>query len=90
VSVDPRSRVPLTVEVEAGVGLGFAVVADPVSNKVPSSVGELSWGGAASTACWIDPAEGLIGLVLTQLLRSTTHPMLRSELRQLGYRALVD
>ncbi len=73
-----------------GFGLGFAVVEDPVSNKVLSSVGELSWGGAASTAFWIDPAEQLIVLFLTQLFPSTTHPMLRSELRQLVYQALVD
>ena len=73
-----------------GFGLGFAVVGDPVSNKVPSSVGELSWGGAATTLFWIDPAEDLIVLFLTQLLPSSTHPMLRSELRQLVYQALVD
>ncbi|HEV2011285.1 MAG TPA: serine hydrolase domain-containing protein [Candidatus Limnocylindria bacterium] len=73
-----------------GFGLGFAVVEDPVSNKVLSSIGELSWGGAASTAFWIDPAEQLIVLFLTQLFPSTTHPMLRSELRQLVYQALVD
>src|SRR5215472_2413730 len=30
-----------------GFGLGFAVVIDPVPGKVPSSVGEVSWGGAA-------------------------------------------
>ena len=66
------------------------MVADPVKSKLPVSVGELSWGGAASTAFWIDPAEDLIVLFLTQLLPSTTYPLLRSQLRQLVYQALVD
>ena len=73
-----------------GFGLGFAVLEDPVRNKVMSSVGELSWGGAASTAFFIDPAEELIVVFLTQLLPSTTHPFLRSQLRQLVYQALVE
>ena len=73
-----------------GYGLGFAVLEDPVRSKVLSSVGELSWGGAASTAFFIDPAEDLIVAFLTQLLPSTTHPFLRSQLRQLVYQALVD
>ena len=73
-----------------GYGLGFAVLEDPVRSKVMSSVGELSWGGAASTAFFIDPAEELIVVFLTQLLPSTTHPLLRSQLRQLVYQALVD
>jgi CubicO group peptidase (beta-lactamase class C family) len=42
-----------------GFGLGFAVVIDPVPGKVVCSPGELSWGGAASTAFWIDQAEEL-------------------------------
>jgi CubicO group peptidase (beta-lactamase class C family) len=72
-----------------GFGLGFSVVHDPVANKVLSSAGEFAWGGAASTAFWVDPAEEITALFLTQLLPSSTHP-LRSQLRQLTYQALVD
>jgi CubicO group peptidase (beta-lactamase class C family) len=72
-----------------GFGLGFAVVTDPVANKVLSSPGELAWGGAASTFFWVDPAEQLSAIFLTQLLPSSTYP-LRSQLRQLVYQALVD
>src|SRR6266542_2217585 len=72
-----------------GFGLGFSVLLDPVANKVPSSVGEFAWGGAASTAFWVDPAERITVLFLTQLLPSATHPI-RPELRQLVYQALVD
>jgi CubicO group peptidase (beta-lactamase class C family) len=72
-----------------GYGLGFAVLLDPVANKVLSSAGELAWGGAASTLFWVDPAEQLTAIFMTQLVPSSTYP-LRSELRQLVYQALVD
>jgi CubicO group peptidase (beta-lactamase class C family) len=72
-----------------GFGLGFSVVEQPVENKVLSSVGEFAWGGAASTAFWVDPAEGITALFMTQLLPSSTHPI-RSQLKQLVYPALVD
>ena len=72
-----------------GFGLGFSVVEQPVENKVLSSAGEFAWGGAASTAFWVDPAEGITALFMTQLLPSSTHPI-RSQLKQLVYQALVD
>jgi CubicO group peptidase (beta-lactamase class C family) len=72
-----------------GFGLGFSVVIDNVANRVLSSNGELAWGGAASTAFWVDPAEQVTAILLTQLLPSSTYP-LRSQLRQLVYQALVD
>jgi CubicO group peptidase (beta-lactamase class C family) len=72
-----------------GFGLGFSVVDDPVANKVLSSAGEFAWGGAASTAFWVDPFEGVTALFMTQLLPSSTHPI-RPQLKQLVYQALVD
>jgi CubicO group peptidase (beta-lactamase class C family) len=71
-----------------GFGLGFAVVIDPVPGKVVCSPGELSWGGMASTAFWIDPAEELTVSFFTQLIPSSAHPI-RPQLRQLVYQALV-
>jgi CubicO group peptidase (beta-lactamase class C family) len=72
-----------------GFGLGFAVVENPIPSRVPSSVGEYYWGGAASTAFWVDPVEEITALLFTQLLPSSTH-QLRPQLRQLVYSALVD
>ncbi len=72
-----------------GFGLGFSVGLDPVANKVLTSPGEFGWGGAASTAFWVDPTEDITVLLFTQLFPSSTHP-LRSQLRQLVYQALVD
>ena len=83
---------PLYAEVPfvgTGFGLGFAVVIDPVPGKVPSSLGELSWGGAASTAFWVDPAEELTASFFTQLMPSNAYPI-RSQLRQLVYQAVLD
>jgi CubicO group peptidase (beta-lactamase class C family) len=72
-----------------GFGLGFSVVLDPAANKVLSTAGEFAWGGAASTAFWVDPVEDLTVLFMTQLVPSSTHPI-RSQLKQLVYQALVD
>ena len=71
-----------------GFGLGFAVVIDPPRLKVVCSAGELSWGGAASTAFWLDPAEELTVSFFTQLIPSSAHPI-RAQLRQLVYQALL-
>jgi CubicO group peptidase (beta-lactamase class C family) len=51
--------------------------------------GEYGWGGAASTAFWIDPVDDVVVIFMTQLLPSSTHPI-RSELRGLVYQALLD
>jgi CubicO group peptidase (beta-lactamase class C family) len=72
-----------------GFGLGFSVVEDPAKNKVLCSKGEFGWGGAASTAFWVDPLEQLTAMFFTQLLPSSTHPI-RPQLKQLVYQALVD
>src|SRR4051795_149344 len=58
-----------------GFGLGFSVVENPVAGKSPASAGEFGWGGAASTAFWVDPAEDLTVLFFTQLLPSSAHPI---------------
>ena len=72
-----------------GFGLGFSVTLDPVATHTLSSPGEFAWGGAASTAFWVDPHEDITAVFMTQLLPSSTYP-LRSQLRQLVYSALVD
>ena len=43
----------------------------------------------ASTAFWVDPAEQITAIFMTQLLPSSTYPI-RTQLRQLVYSALVD
>ncbi|MGY1805759.1 serine hydrolase domain-containing protein [Blastococcus sp. SYSU D00669] len=72
-----------------GFGLGFSMVIDPVRYGVVSSVGDYSWGGAASTAFYVDPVEDVVVTFYTQLLPSSTLPI-RNHLRQLVSQALVD
>ena len=71
-----------------GFGLGFSVVLDPATANVLDSPGAFAWGGAASTYFWIDPAEEVIVVFLTQLLPSSTYPI-RRELKTLVYQALA-
>ena len=71
-----------------GFGLGFGVTIDPAQSRVVSSEGELTWGGAASTAFWIDQREELAVSFYTQLLPSSTY-RIRPQLRQLVYQALT-
>jgi CubicO group peptidase (beta-lactamase class C family) len=71
-----------------GFGLGFAVVMDPAAARYLSTAGEFSWGGAANTAFWVDPAEQLTVCFYTQLLPTSAH-RLRPQLRQMVYQALT-
>ncbi len=72
-----------------GFGLGFSVTLDPAKAQILGTPGEYAWGGAASTAFWIDPAEDMYVILLTQLMPSSTYPI-RRELRVLSYQAIVD
>ncbi|HXM58449.1 MAG TPA: serine hydrolase domain-containing protein, partial [Candidatus Dormibacteraeota bacterium] len=67
-----------------GFGLGFAIALDSSATQVIGSPGEFYWGGAASTAFWIDPSEELFVVFLTQLMPSSTYPF-RAQLRSLVY-----
>ncbi|HEY2540423.1 MAG TPA: serine hydrolase domain-containing protein [Stellaceae bacterium] len=53
-------------EMGYGFGLGFCVRTQPGMSPVPGSVGEYFWGGVTGTYFWIDPAEELIALFLSQ------------------------
>jgi len=72
-----------------GFGLGFSVMIDPAKAFIAGTPGEFAWGGAASTAFWIDPVEDMAVVLLTQLMPSSTYPI-RRELRVLTYQAIID
>jgi CubicO group peptidase (beta-lactamase class C family) len=72
-----------------GFGLGFSVTMSPAQTLIPGSAGEYSWGGAATTSFWIDPAEELIAIFMTQVLPSSAYPI-RRELRTMVYSAITD
>lgn len=70
-----------------GFGLGFSVVVDPAANGAITSVGEFAWGGAASTAFFIDPVERISAVFMTQFMPSNHYP-LRRQLKSTVYGAL--
>jgi CubicO group peptidase (beta-lactamase class C family) len=72
-----------------GFGLGFAVTMDPARTLIPGSPGEFWWGGAATTSFWVDPAEDLAVVMMTQCLPSAAYPV-RRELRTLVYSAMTE
>ena len=72
-----------------GFGLGFAVTMNPAQTLIAGSPGEFNWGGAATTSFFIDPAEELIMIFMTQVLPSSAYP-LRRELRTMVYAAITD
>ncbi len=83
-----KSRFSESTYVGIGFGLGFSVMLDPAKAQILGTPGEVAWGGAASTAFWLDPSEDMAVLLLTQLMPSSTYPI-RRELRVLSYQALV-
>jgi CubicO group peptidase (beta-lactamase class C family) len=72
-----------------GFGLTVAVAKVPTATQVIGSPGEYMWGGAASTIFWVDPAEDLIVVFMTQFLPSGTFNF-RGQLKTLVYPAIVD
>ena len=72
-----------------GFGLGMAVNQSPAATGVIGTAGEYMWGGAASTTFWVDPAEELTVVFMTQLLPSGTFNF-RGQLKALVYPAIVD
>jgi CubicO group peptidase (beta-lactamase class C family) len=56
------------VGVGVGFGLGLSVRVKPSNLDSSSRAGECGWGGAASTHCWISPADGLTVITLEQTM----------------------
>ena len=72
-----------------GFGLGFAVIIDLIKSQQVGSLGEYYWGGAASTIFWIDPAQDIIVIFLTQVMPSNTFNF-RGQLKALIYPAIIN
>ena len=71
-----------------GFGLGGAVVLNPGRVRVPSSLGDFSWGGMASTFFWVDPGLDLSVVFFTQLAPSSSYPA-RPQLKALIHGAMT-
>lgn len=71
----------------SGFGLGFQVWHDPASVGRYGSAGQFGWGGAYHTNYWVDPAYGLVAVVMTQLMPASGST-LHDRYRTLVYQAL--
>jgi len=80
---------------EAGYnGIGFSIGCGVTMNlaltRIPGTPGEYFWGGAASTAFWIDPKEDLTVVFMTQVMGTDARLTLRRDLRTLVYSAMTE
>ncbi|MEQ8857659.1 MAG: serine hydrolase domain-containing protein [Pseudomonadales bacterium] len=86
----PPHQLPLTIGMNAlpgyGWGLGVRVMLDVGQAMALTGNGELGWSGAASTYFFVDPAEELLGVFMTQFLGAVLP--LNEELRSAAYQML--
>jgi CubicO group peptidase (beta-lactamase class C family) len=72
-----------------GFGLGFWVTKELGRNGEPGSVGAFGWGGAYHTTYWVDPAEKLVAVFMTQLLPATGSDA-QAKFKALVYQSIID
>ena len=72
-----------------GFGLGFWVIDDLGRYGELGSEGAYGWGSAYYPIYWIDPAERLVGIFMTQLLPAGSHN-LRKLFYTMTYQAMVE
>src|SRR5579871_4971278 len=73
-----------------GFSIGCGVNIDVARTRLPGTLGEYFWGGAASTAFWIDPKEELTVVFMTQVMGTDARLTLRRDLRTLVYSAMTE
>jgi CubicO group peptidase (beta-lactamase class C family) len=71
-----------------GFGLGFAVRTSPGMAPFPGTVGNYYWSGVAGTLFWVDPAERLLAVLMTQA--PVQREYYRLLFRDLVYAAIAD
>ena len=71
-----------------GFGLGSRVMLDVAETAGTGSPGDYGWSGAAKTYYWVDPAEDLVGVFMTQYMTGVRLP--ERDLRSLTYQAIDD
>ena len=88
VDVMTTNQIPGVYSAEGlGFGLGFQTV-ERLGAQGLASVGTFSWGGAYGSAYFVDPGEGLVVLLMIQLIPNRTD--LSGTFPTLVYQALVE
>jgi len=72
-----------------GFGLGFSIVENPSALGLPASVGEFAWAGAYHSVYWVDPAEEMVVVYLTQLIPAQNIDD-HGKVRALIHQAIID
>ena len=68
-------------------GLGFEIVTEEGSAKIPLSTGTFSWGGMFSSTYWIDPKEKIVAqLFINQY--PNTHGEIQNKFKMAVYKAI--
>jgi len=67
-SVAPELANPFDTFPGTPTGWGLATLVNPEPTATGRGAGSLSWAGLANTWYWLDPARGVAGLLLTQVL----------------------
>jgi CubicO group peptidase (beta-lactamase class C family) len=71
-----------------GFGLGWGVRLDEGMGYAPGSKGDAMWAGAWGTSFWVDPREGLVGILMTQAPSKRTDT--RMLMKNLVYGAMMN
>jgi len=72
-----------------GFGLGFWITERLGFSGQPGSISAFGWGGAYHTTYWVDPAEQIVAVLMTQLLPAGDSD-LHGKFRALVYQSIVD
>ena len=75
----------------SGFGLGFSVKLSATAGRQIGTAGEFAWGGAANTIFWIDPAERMFVVWMTQVLgQDRQRNPIREVLGSIVHGSIVD
>jgi len=72
-----------------GFGLGFWIMESLGKTGKLGTAGAFGWGGAYYTAYWVDPAEKLVAVFMTQILPAGDLD-LQAKFRALVYQSIVE
>ncbi len=89
-TVSSNGSVGLRFNDAVGFGLDVMVMKDPRKAGSLEGQGTMSWGGAAGTWFWADPANDVVFVGMIQRFGGTGGPDLGTLTRTLVYQALVD
>jgi CubicO group peptidase (beta-lactamase class C family) len=70
-------------------GLGFGLVTENGSGRMPDNANTFEWGGYFGTTYWADPKEKIVALIMTQMVPNS-HGDLSDKYKVLVYQAIND